>query len=84
MPIPEYSHSTQGISLSIEQYQALLGLVPSINEQLRNNGVALDDDEVGNGGLDEPVKASKKAQKSKAEFKKANIEATSDEDEDED
>lgn len=79
-----FSHASQGISLSVEQYQALLGLVPSINDQLRKNGVVLDDDAVEHGGLDEVVKASKKSKKSKAETKKANIEATSDEDEEED
>ncbi|KAJ4416249.1 hypothetical protein N0V82_006853 [Gnomoniopsis sp. IMI 355080] len=79
----EMKPGKKGISLSIEQYQSLLSLVPSINEQLRKNGVALANDAaVQDDGLDEVVEASKKAKNSKAESKKANIEATSDEDED--
>ncbi|KAJ4395950.1 hypothetical protein N0V93_000166 [Gnomoniopsis smithogilvyi] len=79
----EMKPGKKGISLSIEQYQALLGLVPSINEQLRKNGVALDDGAVESGTLDEAAKSSTKSKKAKAESKKANIEATSDEEEEE-
>lgn len=43
--------------------------------------MALDDDTVEDGGLGESAKASKQTKKTKAESKKANIEATSDEDE---
>lgn len=73
---------SKGISLSIEQYQALVGLVPSINEQLRKHGVALDAGAVENDGSTETGGAGKKAKKSTAEARKSNIEATSDEDED--
>ncbi|KAH7326100.1 transcriptional Coactivator p15-domain-containing protein [Stachybotrys elegans] len=68
----------KGISLSVEQYAALLKCVPSINAALRDKGHSVDEPE----GLDEvpaTKKASKKELKSKAS--RANIEATSDEDE---
>lgn len=44
--------------------------------------MALDDDAVEETGLTESVKASKQTKKTKTESRKANIEATSDEDED--
>lgn len=44
--------------------------------------MALDDDAIEETGLSESVKANKQTKKTKAESKKANIEATSDEDED--
>lgn len=71
--------------LNMEQYQVLVGLIPAISSELRKKGVALDGDEEDEGVKDEddeeeeaPAKASRK---SKKQFKKANIEATSDEDE---
>lgn len=79
----------QGISLTVEQYQSLVGIVPAINQELRKQGMALDgdviEDEDDNEDEDEdekPAKASKKSKKTKVESKKANIEATSDEGED--
>lgn len=80
----------QGIMLSVEQYQALTGLIPAINAELRNKGVVLDGhDKAGEDDEHEeakeektPVKPSKSASKTKTQAKKANIEATSDEDED--
>lgn len=81
---------SQGISLTVEQYQSLVGIVPAINQQLRKNGVALDGDVIEDDVEDEdededekPAKATKKSKKTKVESKKANIEATSDEDDDE-
>lgn len=74
----------QGIMLSVEQYQALTGLIPAINAELRNKGVELDGDDA-NEDEDEseavPVKSSKSDKMKKQSKKKANIEATSDEDE---
>ncbi|KND89676.1 putative RNA polymerase II transcriptional coactivator [Tolypocladium ophioglossoides CBS 100239] len=68
----------KGISLSIEQYTALLKAVPSINATLREMGQAVD-------GIDETdetaVATTVKPKKEKSRPSKANIEATSDEDE---
>jgi hypothetical protein len=63
----------KGISLSVEQYTALLKCVPSINAALRGLGHAVDD-----VGVEVPAKEKKE----KARSDKANIDATSDEDED--
>jgi hypothetical protein len=69
----------KGISLSVEQYLALLKAAPGINAALRAKGQAVDDpDEMD---IEEPdVSTNKKRPKSD----KSNIEATSDEDNDED
>jgi hypothetical protein len=67
----------KGISLSVEQYAALLKAVPSINATLRDLGHVVDD-------LDEDdsvVGAVPKTKTKKTKPPKANIEATSDEDE---
>jgi hypothetical protein len=74
----------QGIMLSIEQYQTLVGAVPAITKDLRKHGVKIAggdaaEDDAGEEEEDEkPAKPKKKESKSK----KANIEATSDEGED--
>ncbi|OAA47213.1 Transcriptional coactivator p15 [Beauveria brongniartii RCEF 3172] len=69
----------KGISLSVEQYTALIKVMPSINEQLRKMGQLVD----ATAGAGEDAKAiAKKSKKERSD--KANIEATSDEDEDED
>lgn len=72
--------------LSIDQYKTLAGLIPAVNEELRKKGVDVDGKEVedSDSGSDEkPAKSSKKPTKNKSASKKrANIEATSDEDED--
>ncbi|OAA42057.1 Transcriptional Coactivator p15 family protein [Metarhizium rileyi] len=68
----------KGISLSMAQYTALLKAVPAINAALRQMGQTIED-------LDPPADSSiEPAKKSEKEKKvcKANIEATSDEDED--
>ncbi|GFP56198.1 putative RNA polymerase II transcriptional coactivator [Trichoderma asperellum] len=69
----------KGISLSVEQYLALLKAAPGINAALRAKGQDVDDpDEMD---IEEPsVPTNKKRSKSD----KSNIEATSDEDNDED
>ncbi|EJP64076.1 putative RNA polymerase II transcriptional coactivator [Beauveria bassiana] len=69
----------KGISLSVEQYTTLIKVMPSINEQLRKMGQLVN----AIGGAEEDAEAiAKKPKKERSD--KANIEATSDEDEDED
>ncbi|KAK2616012.1 hypothetical protein N8I77_002731 [Diaporthe amygdali] len=79
----------KGIMLSVEQYQTLVGNVPAITKELRKHGVKIaggdaaedDAEDDAEEEVDEkPVKSKKKDSKAK----KANIEATSDEDEDSD
>lgn len=69
----------QGISLTIEQYAALLKSVPGINTALKELGHAVDAD-----GVDAPKVGAKPKEKMERTKKssKANIEATSDEEED--
>ncbi|KAK7415909.1 hypothetical protein QQZ08_012204 [Neonectria magnoliae] len=67
----------KGISLTVEQYLALLKVVPSINAALRDLGNTVDEpDETTSTAL---VPAPK-PKKDKSKSSKANIEATSDED----
>lgn len=65
----------QGISLSVDQYKEFLKVIPAINEQLRKEGHDVED-------VDEPEvpgeREKTKPKKSK-ESRKANIEATSEE-----
>lgn len=70
--------------LSIEQYQTLLGKVPDINKELRKNGVNIGDDdaEADADDLEDGESDKKPAKSSRDKKKKANIEATSDEAED--
>ncbi|KAJ2965733.1 hypothetical protein NQ176_g10476 [Zarea fungicola] len=65
----------RGISLSTEQYATLLKLVPSINNKLREMGKLVDGSE--DATAVSPV-AVKKQKKEKSD--RANIDATSDED----
>ncbi|TQV95502.1 transcriptional Coactivator p15 [Cordyceps javanica] len=67
----------KGISLSLEQYTALLKLAPSINGKLREMGQLVDTADAAEQDATAIVKRSKKEKSDKA-----NIEATSDEDED--
>jgi hypothetical protein len=69
---------SQGISLPLEQYNALLKAIPAINAELIAQG--LDVAEIPSGA---PSKATEKPSSDK-KSKKSNIEETSDEDEDED
>lgn len=78
---------SQGIMLSVEQYQTLVGNVPAITKELRKHGVKIaggaaaeDDAEEEEEEDEKPARSKKKEPKSK----KANIEATSDEGEDSD
>lgn len=68
--------------LSMDQYKALASLIPSINEELRKKGVKVDGKEVESDDSDEQAAEPAKKSKDKRVSKKANIEATSDEDED--
>ncbi|KAF3761183.1 PC4-domain-containing protein [Cryphonectria parasitica EP155] len=72
----------KGIMMSIDQYRSLANLVPSINAELRKNGVAIDNDAVDDGQPSggKAMEAGKISKKVKSEAKRANIEATSDED----
>lgn len=74
----------QGIMLSIDQYKALAGLVPAINDELRKKGVSIDGKENDSDESDEQHAKPTKKSKDKSVSKKANIEATSDEDENND
>ncbi|KFA64941.1 hypothetical protein S40285_03869 [Stachybotrys chlorohalonatus IBT 40285] len=67
----------KGISLSVEQYAALLKSIPSINAALREMGHPVDEPD----GIDAVDVAPKKSKQDKNKSSKANIDATSDEDE---
>lgn len=71
----------KGISLSLEQYNTLLKAIPAINAELASQGLAV-------AGAPSGAPASATTNKSTTEdrrkAKKSNIEATSDEEEDED
>ena len=70
--------SPQGISLSVEQYLAFLKKVPAINEALRERGFVVEDDD----DVDDAPAVSTGTRKGRVKEEKANIDATSDEDED--
>lgn len=74
----------KGISLTVEQYQAFIKVIPAINSQLREAGLSVDDLAlaVTGGDLQEDVETKKKAQNTAVKARKANIEATSDEESD--
>ncbi|CAK7202979.1 hypothetical protein SEUCBS139899_005706 [Sporothrix eucalyptigena] len=76
----------KGISLSLDQYKALIRAIPDINAALRDDGVPISDaeDDDDSGAVVDAGEGSSKApavkeKKTKAP-KKSNIEATSDED----
>ncbi|CEJ82489.1 hypothetical protein VHEMI02549 [[Torrubiella] hemipterigena] len=71
----------KGISLSLEQYTTLVRAIPGINAHLRSLGqLANTSDDVD----DDDAAASKPSRKAKTKAEKANIDATSDEEEDDD
>jgi hypothetical protein len=70
----------QGISLSVDQYKEFLKVIPAINEQLRKEGHDVDD--VGESGSAEDQENPKAKKTKKESSRKANIEATSDEESD--
>lgn len=71
-------HGCQGISLSVDQYNALIKAIPAINAALRAQGEKVDDPEDEAETALVPVVKPKKERKRSP---KANIEATSDEEE---
>lgn len=72
--------NNQGISLTIDQYKALLKAIPEINAGLKKGGIDVGASEVpDNDVVDEgDVKRRRKAE---AKREKSNIEETSEEDE---
>lgn len=68
----------QGISLSVEQYNALVKAIPAINAALRAQGEKVEEPEDEAESALVPVSKPKKERKRSP---KANIEATSDEEE---
>ncbi|GAB0136354.1 hypothetical protein EsDP_00004657 [Epichloe bromicola] len=66
----------EGISLSVAQYTALLKAAPAINATLQQLGQAVEDVAGLAGAVVEPAKPSKKEKNKQS---KANIDATSDE-----
>ncbi|PBP16565.1 transcriptional Coactivator p15 [Diplocarpon rosae] len=68
-----------GISLSIDQYKALLKSIPEMNAYIKTMGIDVSDSAVSEEESEEQAKPKKRAKAKKLE--KANIEATSDEDE---
>lgn len=71
---------SQGISLSIDQYQALLKAVPAINKELRKQGHDIAEIEAPAA----EAEVAKPAKSKKQKTPKSNFEATSDEEEDSD
>jgi hypothetical protein len=69
----------QGISLTIDQYKALLRAIPDINAHLADEGV---DVKASAMSEDEAEETSKPAKRVKAKKEKPNFVATSDEEED--
>jgi len=75
------THPHQGISLSLEQYQAFLNIIPQLNNELRAKGHDVQDPDPSSAPPVEVTKAKKKPAKKSS---KANIEETSDEEDEED
>ncbi|KAF4967499.1 hypothetical protein FSARC_4963 [Fusarium sarcochroum] len=67
----------KGISLSIEQYNALLKAIPRINATLRSKGLVVEGDNVEEA--ETSLVPAAKAKKERKKSPKANIETTSDE-----
>ncbi|KAK3309151.1 transcriptional Coactivator p15-domain-containing protein [Chaetomium strumarium] len=80
-PDGELRPGKKGISLSLDQYKALLKVIPELNEELRSQGHAVDETQVS-GTSDALVKAEKPTKSKKP--KKPNFEQTSEEEEGDD
>ncbi|KAG9780450.1 hypothetical protein KCU88_g3742, partial [Aureobasidium melanogenum] len=83
---PLLSFTDQGISMSLEQYSALIGIMPQIEELLKQQGESVPrPDYSGTGSTPSTSAANNGADEDQEETartsQKANIEATSDEDE---
>lgn len=81
VPRSSCTDASQGISLTLEQYQILLKVIPEINEELKKSGEDVDTSSAKAKDEGEEGAASSLAKKAKAKSKKPNFEATSDEDE---
>ncbi|KAJ9137414.1 PC4-domain-containing protein [Coniochaeta hoffmannii] len=76
----ELKPGKKGISLSVDQYKEFLKAIPAINEQLRKEGHQVDD--VGDAESAEEQENPKATKTKRESSRKANIEATSDEESD--
>ncbi|KAK1749975.1 RNA polymerase [Echria macrotheca] len=77
----------KGISLSLDQYRALVKIIPQLNEELRAAGHDIEDPAAaGPGSVDggASLVAADLPKKAKKKAKKANIDVTSDEEDEED
>ena len=72
-----YADPVKGISLTVDQYKALLVAVPHINASLQEKGI-----DISGEAPDDKGEKETKPKISKPKKEKANIEATSDEEED--
>ncbi|KAL2264687.1 hypothetical protein VTJ83DRAFT_7197 [Remersonia thermophila] len=79
-PNGELKPGKKGISLTLEQYKALLRVLPELNASLQAEGHDVGSLPSGPGGTEEAAAASSKSTKAKKP-KRSNIDATSEEDE---